>query len=102
MSGLDVSRLVRQHANEFSRRFRVHDHAGLDEDVLPFGDKGVHGGLVNEIEFYGGGIEPVGLRQGILVALEQAFGFGVPQQANLLRRSLIDLESECPKTAREK
>ena len=54
----DMAGLVREHADKLVRRLRAHDQAGIDEFVLPAGDKGIDLLVLDEIDVQRVRIEP--------------------------------------------
>src|SRR4029077_18900390 len=102
MSPLYVAGVGGEHADELVRRLCVHDHTGLDEDVLPLGNEGIHCGIVDQIDSDGRRIEAVSLGKRILVALQETFGLRVTKEPNLLRCGLLHLEGEGARAARER
>src|SRR5258708_4742152 len=93
---------MREYADQFVWRLGIHDHPGLDEYVLPFGDERIHALIVDEIAPDRRGIESIGLGQGIFITLEQALSLGVSQQSNFLRCRLFGLQGEHRNTAGKK
>ncbi len=102
MAARHVAGFVRQHADHLIGRFQFHDEAGVDEDVLAFGDERVDRRIVDDINFHRRRIEARRLQDRIFVTAQHALDFGVADERDRLRRRGRDARREEGEERREK
>ena len=81
----DVAALVCDHADHLVGRLRLHQRAGVDEDVAAIEHEGVEGVILHDAYLDAPGAEAGRMEDGARVVVEQVLDLGVADQRQVLR-----------------
>ena len=76
---------VRDHADHLVGRLRLHQRAGVDEDVAPVEHEGVEGIVLHDADLDAPGAEPGRAEDRLRVVGEQVLDLGVADERQVLR-----------------
>ena len=63
MAAGDMAGLMGDHADDLAGMFSLHQQAGVDEQPLPAGDKGIQARILDDMDTDVGRFQPRGLEQ---------------------------------------
>ena len=81
----DVAGFVRDHADHLVRRLRLHQRAGVDEDVVPVEHEGVEGIVLHDAHLDAPRSESRRAEDRARVVVEQVLDLGVADERQVLR-----------------